>query len=189
MAENEAEDAVDVEEDAPPKGKSRMLLISLVVALLLGGGGFYAVYSGMIPLGGAAHDDTGAGDGKNGSDHAAGHGGDDGGGHDKPAARKYDRPAFVALEPFVISLGTGGSARHLRVGLTIEVVPGAEDGVTTAIPRINDVLNTYLRAVDQKDFEVPRAMMRLRAQMLRRVKLVSPPDSVRDLLFQEFVLN
>ena len=57
------------------------------------------------------------------------------------------------------------------------------------MPRINDVLNVYLRAVDERDFEVPRAMVRLRAQMLRRVQLVTPPGAVRDVLIQEFVLN
>ena len=29
----------------------------------------------------------------------------------------------------------------------------------------------------------------LKRHMLRRVKLVTPPDAVRDLLFQEFILN
>jgi len=32
-------------------------------------------------------------------------------------------------------------------------------------------------------------MERLRAQMLRRVQLVAPPQSVRDVLIQDFVLN
>ena len=176
MAE-EAEDAVEVDEDAPKKGKSKMLLISLVLALVLGGGGFYGVYSGLIPLGGSPPPET------------AEKGDDAKEGEAKADIKKYGRPSFVPLEPFIVSLGETNGARHLKVSLTIEVVPGAEDGVTSAIPRINDVLNTYLRAVDQRDFEVPRAMMRLRAQMLRRVRLVSPPDAVRDLLFQEFVLN
>jgi hypothetical protein len=32
-------------------------------------------------------------------------------------------------------------------------------------------------------------MLRLRAQMLRRVQLVAPAGTVRDVLIQEFVLN
>ena len=183
MAETDPDDAVQADGQGPRKRGAKTLLISLVLALLLGGGGFYAVYSGLVPLGGGDHVDA-AGKGKDGDmADAKARAKDDGADH------HYDQPAFVALEPIVLSLGEEASSRHLRVGLTIEVVPGAEDSVTEAIPRINDVLNTFLRAVDQRDFEVPRAMMRLRAQMLRRVRLVSPPDTVRDLLFQEFVLN
>lgn len=187
MAESDAKKAIDADRVSPGKGGSKMVLMSVVLAVLLGGGGFYAVYDGLIPLGGHAppqHRADSTGGGKSGADA---NGDRDAG--DGWATRRNETPAFVALQPFVISLGATDSSRHLRVSLTIEVAPGAEDGVRSAIPRINDVLNTYLRAVDQRDFEVPRAMMRLRAHMLRRVRLVSPPDSVRDLLFQEFVLN
>ena len=71
----------------------------------------------------------------------------------------------------------------------IQVEPGREADVTGVTPRIVDVLNTYLRAVDERDLEIPRSMLRLRAQMLRRVRLVSPPGAVRDVLIQQFVLN
>ena len=183
MAEDEAEDAPEAEEEeAPKKGKSKLLLISLALALLLGGGGFYGVYSGLIPLGGG----DATADASHGEDGGDGHGETE---KDKKSARAYGTPAFVPLEPFIISLGQAATARHLKVSLTVEVMPGTESDVMAAVPRINDVLNTYLRAVDHRDFEVPRAMPRLRAQMLRRVRLVTPPDAVRDLLFQEFVLN
>lgn len=98
-------------------------------------------------------------------------------------------PMFVALEPMVISLGPEAGARHLRLALQLEVAPGSERSVDASVPRIRDVLNTYLRAVDGREIETPGAMLRLRAQMLRRVQLVSPPDSVRDLLVQEFIIN
>ena len=177
MAEDDANAVTDAEEVGPKKGKSKLLLISIVLAVLLGGGGFYGVYSGLIPLGASP---------KDADDHAKA--GDDEATKDGPK-KDYEEPAFVVLEPFVISLGERASSHHLKISLTVEVVPGTESSVMAAIPRINDVLNTYLRAVDHRDFEVPRAMLRLRAQMLRRVRLVTPPDAVRDLLFQEFVLN
>lgn len=173
-------------DDAKPeaKKKSRGLLIAMVLALLLGAGGFYAVYSGLIPLGGEDEHASDAG----GHDEPADHGKDEGQGGDGHGGG-HEAPAYVALDPYIISLGEHSRARHLKVSVTIEVAAGRENDVTAVVPRINDVLNTYLRAVDARDLEVPRAMMRLRAHMLRRVKLVSPPDTVRDLLFQEFVLN
>ena len=65
--------------------------------------------------------------------------------------------------------------------LSIEVAPESLNDVTTMTPRILDVLNTFLRAVDERDFELPRGMLRLRAQMLRRVQLVTPQGVVRDV--------
>ena len=50
------------------------------------------------------------------------------------------------------------------------------------MPRIQDVLNSYLRAVEVRQLEDPSALLRLRAQMLRRVQIVTGEGRVRDLL-------
>jgi flagellar FliL protein len=57
------------------------------------------------------------------------------------------------------------------------------------MPRVVDVLNGFLRAVDVTDLEDPAALLRLRAQMLRRVQIVTGEGAVRDLLVMEFVVN
>jgi flagellar FliL protein len=57
------------------------------------------------------------------------------------------------------------------------------------MPRILDVLNSYLRAISFAMSKTPSAMARLRAQMLRRVQIVTGEGRVRDLLVTEFVLN
>ncbi len=177
----EAEQIEDGEE--APKKKSKGLLFGLIGAVLLGGGTFFGVYSGMIPLpfGGEEKAEEHADGDKSveKEEHAED-------GADKPAGPAY---AFVPMEPLVISLGPDAKSRHLKVSVTIEVAPGSEEAVTLVTPRINDVLNTFLRAVDEREFEIPRSMLRLRAQMLRRVQLVTPKGSVRDVLIQEFVLN
>ncbi len=172
-------DAPDpADEDSPPKKKSKALLFGLIGAVALGGGTFYGVYSGMIPLpfGGdekvAAADE---GDEKDEEDH-----------YSNPATTAT---AFVPLEAMVISLGPEAKSKHLQVKVSIEVEPGTELDVQTITPRINDVLNTYLRAIDGSDLENPRSMTRMRAQMLRRVRLVAPQGAVRDVLIQQFVLN
>lgn len=157
------------EEDAPKKKSKLPLVVGLVLALVLGGGGFFAVYTGMI-LGGteqAATQDEG---------------------HDVEVS---DLPpvAYVPIDPLVISLGPAGVNSHLRFRATLEVVPEYEDDVTRVIPRVLDVLNTYLRAVETRDLEDPAAMINLRAQMLRRIQLVTGEGRVRDLLVMEFVLN
>ena len=61
--------------------------------------------------------------------------------------------------------------------------------VTLLLPRIVDVMNGYLRALDPKVMEDPAALVRIRAQMLRRIQIVTGEGRVRDLLITEFVLN
>ncbi|WP_444463738.1 flagellar basal body-associated FliL family protein [Rhodobacter capsulatus] len=163
MAEPEA-----AGEETPKKKSKLPILIGLVLMLLLGGGGFYAVYSGMIlapahPEGAAAEEET----------------------HVEPTEPKI---AFVALDPMVISLPEG-PARHLRFSAQLEVPILKQKEVELLKPRVMDVLNGFLRAVEVKDLEDPAALLRLRAQMLRRVQIVVGEGMVNDLLVIEFVMN
>lgn len=164
----EAVDATVIETAAPARRRGKGLLFGALAALALGGGGFYAARSGMIDPAGLV---AGLGGG-----HGAEHG----------AAPEV---AFVPLEPIMISLPPGASARHLRFSAQIEVEPGMTAEVAALSPRIVDALNTYLRAVDVRDLENPAALPRLRAQMLRRVQVVAGAGRVRDLLVAEFILN
>jgi flagellar protein FliL len=154
-------------QDAAPRKKSKLpILIGLVLFLVLGGGGFYAVYSGMLfGTSATASAESGAG------------------------AADLPDIAFVAIEPLVISIGDTAAARHLKFTSSLEVNHGGEEEVTALLPRILDVMNGYLRAVDPKDLEDPSALVRLRAQLLRRIQLVTGEGRVRDLLVTEFVLD
>ena len=163
MAETE-----NTQEETPKKASKLPLVIGLVLALLGGGGGFFAVYSGLI----LAPEKT---------KHVA---------EEESFEKVKDMPnvAFVPVDPMVISLSSG-RARHLRFQAQLEVGTPYEAEVTKLMPRVVDVLNSYLRALDPEDLEAGSALIRLRAQMLRRVQIVTGGDRVRDLLIMEFVLN
>ncbi len=169
----------DVEED-PPK-KSKGMLFGLIGAVVLGGGAFYGVFSGMIPLPIGEAPPPPAEHASDGANHAA----------KEDHGTEYSElsSSFIPMREMIISLGPNSNAKHLKLVISVEVDSEADQQVTALAPRIRDVLNTFLRAVDEREFEVPRAMTRLRGQMLRRVQLVTPPGSVRDLLIQDFVLN
>jgi flagellar FliL protein len=166
-------DATEIAEDAAPAKPRRKLglILGVVGALALGGGGYYAVYAGLL-------DPTSLLSG--GGDH---HGTAEG------APSVLGDVAFVAMEPIMISLPHGASAHHLRFAGQLEVAPEHADEVAGLMPRVLDVLNTYLRAVEVRDLEEPAALARLRAQMLRRIQVVTGEGRVRDLLIAEFVLN
>jgi len=156
----------EVPPEAAPKKKSKLpLLIGLVLALVLGAGGFFATYTGLV-FGPAS---------------------------DAPVAESevvaLPDIAFVPIPPVVISLGVAAQNSHLRMIAQLEVNKSHADEVTLLMPRIQDVLNGYLRAVEVAQLEDPAALVRLRAQMLRRLQIVTGEGRVRDLLITEFVLS
>ena len=155
-----------VDPDTPSQKKSKKpLLIGVVLAILLGGAGFYATWSGMI---------LGAGE-----DHAA----------VAEGAAALPDIAFVPIDPLVISIGPLAEKRYLRFASQLEVTGPQLADVTLLLPHIVDVLNGYLRAIDPAQFDDPAALIRMRAQLLRRIQIVTGDGRVRDLLITEFVLN
>ena len=162
--------------NAPGKKSKLPMIIGLVLALAGGSGGFYAAYSGLL-TGGESH----------GADmaHDGGHGGDEHGG----GAGPLPDVAFVPVDPLVVSMGHGSDARHLRFRAQLEVPSQHRHNVETLMPRVIDVLNSYLRALEIGDIADAAALVRLRAQMLRRIQIVTGAGRVNDLLIMEFVLN
>ncbi|RBI71136.1 flagellar basal body protein FliL [Roseovarius sp. TE539] len=157
--------------------KGKMPLVAgFVLALAGGGGGFYAAWAGLIPGLGATE-----------SPAQEALPGDDATAQDEIAP--MPDIAYVPIEPLVISLGDGASGTHLRFRAQLEVPRAHEEEVTILMPRVVDVLNTYLRALETQDLSDSAALMRLRAHMLRRVQIVTGRGRVRDLLIMEFVLN
>lgn len=179
-------DAAAAPPSEAPKGGKKGLLFGVIGAAVLGGAGFYGIYSGMISpnllTGGGGSNAEASGHGEASSGEGGGHGAAAGTG---PLAGI----AFVPMDPITISLPPGSSARHLRFTGQLEVGPEQSAAVTQLMPRILDVLNTYLRAVEVRDLEQPAAIPRLRAQMLRRIQVVTGEGKVRDLLITEFILN
>ena len=160
-----ADDEPDTEN--PPKKSSKLpVILGLLLAIIGGGGGFYAVYSGMI-LGPAEAAQQPKGD----------------------AAKPLPDIAFVEVEPLTVSIGAPADRRHLRFRTHLEVATEYKGDVELLLPRVVDVLNGYLRALELEDLEDSAALIRLRGQMLRRVQVVVGEGRVNDLLIMEFVLN
>ena len=167
---SDAETELDgAEEEVSGKKGSKGMLVGVVLALIAGGGGFFAASNNLIP-------------GLSGE-----------GGAQTSSAPEImlasTTTEFVAIDRMVISLGKDKGAQYLNFGAALEVVPEHKEEVTNLLPRVLDILNTYLRAVELRDIENPAAMTRLRAQMLRRVNIVTGEGRIKDLLITEFVLN
>ncbi|MEM8751877.1 MAG: flagellar basal body-associated FliL family protein [Pseudomonadota bacterium] len=156
------------EGDGEAKPKSKLpLILGLVLLLLGGGGGFFASYSGAIalPFGGGGGDTA----------------------EDKPA--ELLGVAYVSLDEMIIPLSENARARYLAFKADIEVDAADAPAFEEIKPRIVDVFNTYLRAIEESDLEAPSAAARLRAQLLRRIRVVAAPAEPRDLLITTFILK
>jgi flagellar FliL protein len=140
------------------------LILAMVASLGLAAAGFLAVRMGLIP---------GLVD------------------HGEPHLAEQGLPAiaYVPVTPIVVSLNGGGPQRHLRFTAQLEVEAAATEEVQLILPRVLDVLNSYLSAVGVELLESPAALVTIRAQMLRRLQLVAGEGRIRDLLITEFVLN
>lgn len=97
--------------------------------------------------------------------------------------------SYVALDPVVVNLPRASGRQLLRFTASLEVDPARQAEVEMIRPRIIDVMNSYLRAVDPADFEQQAILAQLRGQLLRRVQVVAGEGRVRDLLVIEFILN
>ncbi|WP_422393986.1 flagellar basal body-associated FliL family protein [Pontivivens ytuae] len=159
--------------DAPKKGGKIMLILGVLLALVAGGGAFYVVRFDPLQL---LAQEMAEGE----MEMAA-----------PEPVTPLPEMQFVALDPMLVSLGPVATrqVRHLRFAATLEVHPQYAEEVEQLRPRLADVLTTYLRAVDTADLEDPAALVRLRAQMLRRMQVVSGQGRVRDILITEFVLS
>ncbi|KEJ90541.1 flagellar basal body-associated FliL family protein [Sulfitobacter donghicola] len=155
------------EETDPPKKSKMPMIIGLSLALVGGGGGFFAAWSGMI-LGGSEAETEVA---------------------QEEVKDPYGDIAFIEMDQMTISINATPQDRFLRFRAQLEVPNGHKENVTKVMPRVVDVLNSYLRALEVTDFESQAALTRLRAQMLRRVQIVTGEGHVNDLLIMEFVLT
>lgn len=169
--EKPEENAGEAEDGAKKKSSPLMsILMNVGIAILLGG-----IVAGIVyvsPFGNAECP----------VDHASAE-------DTKKKTKSYEDVVFVNLEPLTVTLGPNAKAEYLKIAISLETTADYAKEAEHLQPRFRDVLNMYLRAVDEKDLVEPFAMTRLRAQILRRMQTVASADIVSDVLITDFVLN
>ena len=148
---------------APPRRGAKPLLLGAALAAALGGGAFAVIFTGVA-------DGLLPGAGGSGAD----------------SAQAAD---FLPLPPITVSLGAPADGRVLRFAVTLEVAPAHRAEVMLLQPRLLDLLNSYLRALEPEALTAPGALIRIRAQLLRRMQVVTGEGRIRDLLVTEFLMN
>ncbi|MBG78057.1 MAG: flagellar basal body protein FliL [Alphaproteobacteria bacterium] len=188
-----AEGADASEEEGDGKKKLIIAIVGVIVLLLGVGAGLYftGMLDGVLGKETAEHVEEGHGD-EHGApdDHGAkddhGGGGDGhGGGHGDATS------AFVVVPTMNISLNSDdGVPRYLRLSVQLELKnPDDAPAVEAVMPRVIDRFQTYLRELRVKDLRGSGGIYRLQMELLWRVNQAAAPVEVKDVLFQEILVQ
>ncbi len=109
----------------------------------------------------------------------------------KAADSEEKKPAYFALGDLLVNLsGEGKHPNFLKVKVTLELADEKDAPLMEAIkPRIIDNFQVYLRELRIEDLRGSAGMYRLREELLTRVTEAAQPVRVRDVLFQEMLVQ
>lgn len=94
---------------------------------------------------------------------------------------------FVELSPFTISLDGGNSL--LKIGITLEMSEDVKYDIDPNDPRLRDAFTGYLRALKPEQIRDVAYMARMRAQLLRRARLIFESDAIYSILITDFLVQ
>jgi flagellar FliL protein len=156
-------------EPAPKKGGKKKLLLLLVPVLLLGGGGAGLWFSGLLPK--WLHLT------KNNLVQTA------------TTALEIENapPVYVDVPEIITNLNAGPrKTSFVKIKVRIELASAADQvTVTAAMPRIQDLFQTYLREMRPEELRGSIGSYRLREEFIARISIAASPVRVRDVLFTE----
>lgn len=98
---------------------------------------------------------------------------------------------FLEIPAMIVNLNsTEGSPRYLRLRVQLEMYDSADSSAIEAImPRVIDQFQTYLRELRVKDLRGSAGIYRLQTELLWRVNQAAAPIKVKDVLFQEILIQ
>lgn len=107
------------------------------------------------------------------------------------AASEPVKPAYYSLGDLLVNLSGEGKTPHfLKVKVSLEMADEKDLPLMDAIkPRIVDNFQVYLRELRLDDLRGSAGIYRLREELLMRVTEAVQPLRVRDVLFQEMLVQ
>ena len=177
-------------DDGGKKNKKKLLMIIVPIVLLLGGGAgayFTGMLDGLLGKKPATEEHAEGEEHKEG-EHAKA---------ENPNAPKLDEhgkpipPAFLKMPDMIVNLNSEGAAqRYLRLSVQLELESAADQAAVEAVlPRVVDQFQTYLRELRVQDLRGSKGIYRLQLELLNRVNQAAAPIVVKDVLFQEILIQ
>jgi flagellar FliL protein len=99
--------------------------------------------------------------------------------------------AFLPMPDMLVNLNTPeGNPRYLRLRVQLELADESDIAAVEAVmPRVVDQFQTYLRELRVKDLRGSAGIYRLQIELLERVNAAAYPVEVKDVLFQEILIQ
>lgn len=203
-------DGAEGEEGEVPKKKGLPIMLIAIAGgavVLLGGGGAAAYFLFLKPKPAAeagAHGEEAKGGHGEEKKKDDGHGkkkeekGGHGGGGEKVdpktqpvIAEGPDGITYFTLPDTLANIQTtNGKATYLKLKLTFEVADHETvELLNQSLPRIDDVLQGFLRELRPEDVTGSQGSYQLRLEILRRVNLVLAPHKVNAVLIEEMLIT
>ncbi|MDY0030161.1 MAG: flagellar basal body-associated FliL family protein [Pseudobdellovibrionaceae bacterium] len=176
-------------------GKMKKIIMIVIPLLLLIGGGAGLYFTGTLDKllgkedasqekaeGGDHGEEAGSHEEKAAESKGEGHGGAEG----EHAAGSV----FMKIPDLIVNLTSSGQPRYLRLSIQLEL-NSEEDmkKVEMVMPRVVDQFQTYLRELRVEDLRGSKGIYRLQMELLARVNAAAAPVEVKDVLFQEILIQ
>ena len=128
---------------------------------------------------------------KDGAEEAGHESGGHGGGGEHGEKTAATGAQFLQIPNMLVNLSsTDGQPRYLRLSVQLELENAADlASVEAVMPRVVDQFQTYLRELRVKDLRGSAGIYRLQMELLSRVNAAAYPVEVKDVLFQEILIQ
>ncbi len=99
--------------------------------------------------------------------------------------------AFLPIPDMIVNLNSDDGQPHLlRLSVQLELSNQKDlEIVQSVLPRVKDQFQTYLRELRVEDLRGSKGMYRLQIELLSRVNSAAYPVKVRDVLFDEIIVQ
>jgi len=163
-AQDVDDEAAEAEAAPQPKRKLplKLIIIAAGVLVVVGGGGA----TGFLMLG-----------------HSK---------EDKPAVAAVKPPTYIEVPEVLVNLSNTGNDRtqYLKVKVVLEIADSLmQPQIQTAMPRVMDAFQTYLRELRATDLDGSAGLYRLKEELTRRVNAAVSPNRINAVLFKEIVVQ
>jgi flagellar FliL protein len=160
----------ETSEDPPAKkgGKKKLIMIAVPVLVLLIGAGLW--FTGILPhlLGMQKKEELAAAE------------------PPKPVP-----PSYIDIPEMIANLNsTNRKPSYVKLAARIEVLkPDDVEKVKAALPRLQDMMQTYLREMRPEELRGSAGTYRLREELLVRANAAVAPAKVSDVLFTQMLVQ
>jgi flagellar FliL protein len=98
---------------------------------------------------------------------------------------------FTDIPPMIVNLNSSTKQpRFLKISLKVELENAAEkEKLEAVLPRVVDQFQMYLRELRIEDLRGTSGIYRMKIELLSRIRAAAPNIKIRDVLFQEILVQ